>query len=205
MINELIQELKGMYGREMGSGYFKHNVSKPSELEIDICDVLESLKPYEMQTTVDNDLVMINVNGVQWVEVYNYIEDYANEIHHMNSYNWNSPISNNIDYKVYRDLNTDLILIEMMTHYGITDIRCGYSDSIWLEFQSEDEFMEVLTESNKYLNVEYNNIEYYVDIKIFNDDVRVMLTEDDGEVNWEMKSKILEYMESDEYLNKETK
>lgn len=182
MINELIQELKVMYGREVGNGYFKHVISKPSDLEIDICEVLENLKPYELKTKTENDLVMIEIDDLM-ENAYNYIEDYANEIHHMNSYNWNSPISNNIDYKVYRDLNTDLILIEMMIHYGITNIRCGYSDSIWLEFQSEDEFMEVLSESNKYINVEYNNIEYYADINIFDDGVRVMLVEDDNEVN----------------------
>ena len=51
MINNIINDLKSLEGKEVGSGYFKHIYSNEVDVTtINILDVLESLKPYEFDT-----------------------------------------------------------------------------------------------------------------------------------------------------------
>ena len=112
----------------------------------------------------DNDEeIYQEINFEEYAELMGY-----EEVKHDNSYNWNAPISNNFDYKIYESKACYNIIVEFKVHrYG--DVRCNYTENCYLQFNSEYDFMEALYENNKYFAIEKDDKEYYVEINIFND------------------------------------
>ena len=153
MLNNIINDLRSLEGREVGSGYFRHIYTNEVNADtISILDVLENLKQYE-----------IEVSAEEFLE----IEEYE-EIKSDNSYNWGAPISNYFNYRIYKSSLYEGIIVEFSVHrYG--DVRCNYTEEIYFRFNNEYEFYEVLEESNKYFTIEKNNIEYDIYIDIFSE------------------------------------
>ena len=178
-INELMQ-LRGATVK-----YFGEAVTLPNtvdDLEIDTINILEDMEEYELDWydfryyTEDEDGNEIDVDifegcetGEQILDVleeYGYIEDtyFAAD----NSYNWSAPVSNDFDFKVYRDFVSDGVFVDFMVHrFG--DVRGYYTDSVIYRFDSVDEFYELLLSCTKYVQIG----NYGVCVDLFNDGFEV--------------------------------
>ena len=152
--------------------------NKADDLEIDAINILKDMAEYELDWydftyyTEDEDGNEIEVDifdgcetsedMLDALEEYGYIEDtyFAAD----NSYNWSAPVSNDFDFKVYKDFVFGGVFVDFMVHrFG--DVRGNYTDSVIYHFDSVDEFYETLANCNKYVQVG----NYEVEINIFND------------------------------------
>ena len=174
-INELMQ-LRGATVK-----YWGETVTLPntvSDLEIDTINILKDMEEYELDWydfryyTEDDDGNEIEVDIFEGCETgeqildalaeYGYIEDtyFAAD----NSYNWSAPVSNDFNFKVYRDFLSDGVFVDFSVHrFG--DVRGNYTDSVIYHFDSVDEFYELLLNCNKYVRIG----NYGVCVDLFND------------------------------------
>ena len=171
-INDLLQ-LRGATVKYFGEAVTLPN--KIGDLEIDTINILEDMEEYELDWydfryyAEDEDGYEIEVDifegcetGEQILDVleeYDYIEEtyFAAD----NSYNWSAPVSNDFDFKVYRDFVSDGVFVDFMVHrFG--DVRGNYTDSVIYHFDSIVEFDELLLNCNKYVQI--GNYEVVVDI-----------------------------------------
>ena len=178
-INELMQ-LKGATVKYWGEAVTLPNTV--SDLEIDTINILKDMEEYELDWydfryyTEDEDGNEIEVDIFEGCETaeqildvleeYGYIEDtyFAAD----NSYNWSAPVSNDFDFKAYRDFLSDGVFVDFMVHrFG--DVRGNYTDSVIYRFDSVDEFYELLLNCNKYVQIG----NYDVCVDIFNDGFEV--------------------------------
>lgn len=136
------------------------------EFTIDILEVMDALKQYEVREFEGYD----NVN--EYLE--NLIESgviESEDLQSDNSYNWNSNVSNHFNFYAYKTFY-DNILVEFKVHrYG--DVRGNYTVSFLLEFESFDEFLEVLSEVSMYATIEVNNINYDLYCSVFDEGIEV--------------------------------
>ena len=126
------------------------------DFTIDVMDILEALKDYE----------------VTEIPVFTDDEEYE-ETECNNTYNWSAPINRDFYYHIYQSKIDDTIYITMAVHiYG--DVRCNYTNEFLLKFDYIEEFYEVLGNSSKYYTIEVDyGVEYYVDVDLLNEGVRV--------------------------------
>ena len=183
MTRKVINELMQLRGSQVE--IFGQPVTLPNtvdDLEIDTINILEDMEEYELDWydfryyTEDDDGNEIEVDIFEGCETgeeildaleeYGYIEDtyFAAD----NSYNWSAPVSNDFDFKLYRDFVSGGVFVDFMVHrFG--DVRGNYTDSVIYHFDSVDEFYELLSNCNKYVQI--GNYEVIVDI--FNDGFEV--------------------------------
>ena len=197
MLNNIINDLRNLEGKEIGSGYFRHIYTNEIDATtISILDVLKNLKPYEIEAFEiynycnEEEEEIIEVSANEFLE----IEEYE-EIRSDNSYNWNSPISNDFNYSIYESSLCEGIIIEFSVHrYG--DVRCNYTEEIYFRFNDEYEFYEALEESNKYFTIEKNNKMYEIEINIFSESPRIYIEEDNEDIEgleaYELLEELLE-------------
>ena len=178
-INELMQ-LRGATVKYWGDTATLPNTA--GDLEIDTINILKDMEEYELDWydfryyTEDEDGNEIEVDifegcetGEEILDVleeYGYIEDtyFAAD----NSYNWSAPVSNDFDFKVYRDSLSGGVFVDFSVHrFG--DVRGNYTDSVIYRFDSADEFYELLLNCNKYVQIG----NYGVCVDIFNDGFEV--------------------------------
>lgn len=162
-IEDIREQLKGTY-----------NI-KDNELTVDIMDILDTLEPYEV------------VNGIIWnkedeTDYEYYIDDYLEigiekgwikEITADNTYNWNAPLINHIDFRTYYDTKEDEYIVTFRVHCGRGDIRVGYSEWMYLKFNYEEEFLELFLECSKSVEVELNDEIYYVEVNALSDEINL--------------------------------
>ena len=178
-INEL-KQLRGATVKYWGEAVtLSDNVG---EFEIDILDILEAMEEFEIDPydftywaeDEDGNEVEIDIlencetaeDVLDTLEEYGYIEDtyFAAD----NSYNWSAPVSNDFDFKDYRDFVSDGVFVDFMVHrFG--DVRGNYTDSVIYHFDSVGEFYELLSNCNKYVQIG----NYGVCVDIFNDGFEV--------------------------------
>ncbi len=182
MTRKAINELKQLRGSQVE--IFGQPVTLPNtvNLEIDTINILEAMEEYELDWSdftyyaedEDGNESEIDIfEGCETaeeildaLEEYGYIEDtyFAAD----NSYNWSAPVSNDFDFKLYKDYVSDGIFVDFSVHrFG--DVRCNYTDSVIYHFDSADEFYELLLNCNKYVQI--GNYEVCVDL--FNDGFEV--------------------------------
>ena len=183
MTRKAIDELKQLRGATVK--YFGETVTLTNtvdDLEIDTINILKDMEEYELDWydfryyTEDEDGNEIEVDIFEGCETaedildvleeYGYIEDtyFAAD----NSYNWSAPVSNDFDFKLYKDFVSGGIFVDFSVHrFG--DVRGNYTDSAIYHFDSVDEFYELLLNCDKYVQV--GNYEVIVDI--FNDGFEV--------------------------------
>ena len=174
-INELMQ-LRGSQVEIFGQPVtLSDNVG---EFEIDILDILEAMEEFEIDPydftywaeDEDGNEAEIDIlencetaeDVLDTLEEYGYIEEtyFAAD----NSYNWSAPVSNDFDFKLYRDFLSDGVFVDFMVHrFG--DVRGNYTDSVIYHFDSVDEFYELLSNCNKYVQIG----NYGVCVDLFND------------------------------------
>ena len=174
-INDLLQ-LRGATVK-----YFGEAVTLPNtvdDLEIDTINILEDMEEYELDWydfvyyTEDEDGNEIEVDIFEGCETGEEILDALEEYGYIgdtnfaadNSFNWSAPVSNDFDFKLYKDFVSGGIFVDFMVHrFG--DVRGNYTDSVIYHFDSVDEFYELLSNCNKYVQIG----NYGVCVNIFND------------------------------------
>lgn len=179
MIKRDLMELKGANVRIFGQPVTLEE--EFGELTIDAIEVIDALMDYEvinfMVTVYDeeND----DYDDVQAESIEEYLqfmdEEYdLKETKSDNSYNWSSPITHDFYFHTYESDNLDKVYITIAFHmFG--DVRGNYTNEALLEFDSMDEFYEVLLDSNKYLDIKGCHVE----VDIFNDVCEVYTSEGD--------------------------
>ena len=183
MTRKAINELMQLRGATVE--YWGETVTLPNtvdDLEIDTINILKDMEEYELDWydfryyTEDENGNEIEVDifegcetGEQILDVleeYGYIEDtyFAAD----NSFNWSAPVSNDFDFKLYRDFVSGGVFVDFMVHrFG--DVRGNYTDSVIYHFDSVDEFYELLLNCDKYVQIG----DYEVCVDIFNDGFEV--------------------------------
>ena len=173
MTNTIINDIKSLRGSEVR--IFGQPTILASEVDnytIDIITVLESLKDFEFNSNefdIDADIKDTEVI-IDLLMSEGYI---LNELAYKcdNSYNWMSPVSNDFDYRIYKN-ELGGVFVELQVHrFG--DVRCNYTDAALYVFNDEYHFYELLSESNKDTIITIEDNDYYINIDIFHDGYEV--------------------------------
>lgn len=158
-IRNIIEDIKEIHEAPVYyfGDYHELNALETDDFTINIIDVLKALEPYEIDESIDE------------LAEYGYIYDEC-DYRADNSYNWTAPVNHNFNFNIYNNNNTacDVCYVEFKVHrFG--DVRGNYTESVVLQFMSDYEFLEVLSECNKYSTVEIHGVNYNIDVNIFSD------------------------------------
>ena len=199
-IENLKKEFGEMIGKEVGYGYFRHTESdiKENELSISIFDVLDSLEAFEI---TEKDIYNSDEEEYEEMDIEEYFEKgldegWLTECCADNSFNWNSPISHHINFEIYHNIEEGNYIVRFRVHCGYCDVRVGYSDWVYLECNSDYDFLEALMECGKWIEVEMDGKQYYVTIEVLSDEIRLESYENEEyeEIYGDDKDTILEEM-----------
>ena len=192
-IHEIIEEVKALRGANV------EVFGQPTTLRsdygkyiIDTIDILKNLEDYEAPEIVDywtfeeedgEDIEVLE--EITCEEYLDILDDYGFlvEKNSGNTYNWSAPVSNDFYYHIYENLRDDNLIIKIAIHrYG--DARCNYTDEFCIIVDSEEEFFDILCESDTFNTVEIDEKKYYIDIRLFNDTFEVCTEDGDciGEI-----------------------
>ena len=200
-IENLRSELSSLYdGKKHGRGYFVTTFEdiKENELSISIFDVLDSLEAFEI-----TEKEMYDSEEEEYFEydIEEYFEKGLDEGWLVengcdNTYNWNSPISHHINFEIYHNIDEGNYIVRFRVHCGYCDVRVGYSDWVYLECNSDYDFLEALMECSKWIEVEMDGKQYYVTIEVLSDEIRLESYENEEyeEIYGDDKDTILEEM-----------
>ena len=198
-IYEIIEEVKNLRGANVEVfGQPTTLTSDYGKYIIDTIDILNNLEDYEIPEIIDywtfkeedgEDIeVLEEITCEEYLEILDE-EGLLVEKNSNNTYNWSAPISNDFYYHIYENLRDDNIIIKIAIHkYG--DARCNYTDEFCIIVDSEEEFYDILCESDTFNTIEIDEKKYYIDIRLFNDMFEVCT--DDGDCIGDI------YVESDE-------
>ena len=184
MLKNIISDLRNLEGKLVGKGsYFEKIYTNEAPIDaISTIDVLENLKPYEIDEFIGYDYEEneeIEISFDEYLELYEY-----EEIRSDNSYNWLAPLTNHINFRIYQSKMMDDIIVELRVHrYG--DVRCNYTEECYLQFQNDYEFYETLSESRKNLVAIKDNKKYDIYIDIFNECPEIEICNMDNEYEYE--------------------
>ena len=118
-----------------------------------------------------NDYELNEYNEEQIEELFNMEENYEH-VKSDNTYNWNSPLSNHMDFTCYKDNSNDSYIYEVKFHlYG--DVRSNYSDVFYLRCDDDYEFYEIIMETQNHFDVIVDDVLYNCTIDPFSENVRV--------------------------------
>ena len=187
-IHEIIEEVKALRGANVRVfGQPTTLASDYGKYIIDTIDILNNLEDYEIPEIID--YWTFEEEDGEDIEVLEEItcEEYLDilddngllvEKNSGNTYNWSAPISNDFYYHIYKNLRDDNLIIKIGVHrYG--DARCNYTDEFCIIVDSEEEFFDILCESDKFNTIEIEGKNYYIDVRMFSDVFEVSDT--DGE------------------------
>ena len=184
MLNNIITDLKNLEGKLVGKGsYFEHVYTNEAPIDrISTIDVLENLKPYEVDNFIGYDFekeLEMEIDFDEYLDLYEY-----EEIKSDNTYNWLAPLTNHINYRIYESKVMDDIIVELSVHrFG--DVRCNYTEDCYLKFQEDYEFLEALGEANKGLLITKDNKQYNIYINIFDECPDIEICDIDNEYECE--------------------
>ena len=200
-IENLRSELSSLYnGTEYGSGYFKTTFEdiKENELSISIFDVLDSLEAFEI---TKKDIYNSDEEEYEEMDIEEYWdkgtdEGWLTECCADNTYNWNSPISHHINFEIYHNIEEGNYIVRFRVHCGYCDVRVGYSDWVYLECNSDYDFLEALMECGKWIEVKMDGKQYCISIEVLSDEIRLESYENEEyeEIYGDEKDEILEEM-----------
>ena len=200
-IEGLRSELGSLYdGKKHGRGYFVTTFEdvKENELSISIFDVLDSLEAFEI---TEKDIYNSDEEEYEEMDIEEYFEKGLDEgflIENCadNSYNWNSPISHHINFEIYHNIDEGNYIVRFRVHCGYCDVRVGYSDWVYLECNSDYDFLEALMECGKSIDVEMDGKQYCISIEVTSDEIRLESYENEEyeEIYGDDRDTILEKM-----------
>ena len=180
LLNLVMDDLKGLRGKEVrvfGQPTKLFDTIEEHDGIIDILDVLNYIKEYEFtsieEDVYDEDGYYLDTNTTEFTDIevfYNWLEQYEyKEVKCDNSYNWGSPLSNDIDFTIYHNITLDEYYVTMkIQRYG--DVRCNYTEEFILKYDNEEDFYSSLSDCNKYWSyTDEDGVIWYCDINIFSD------------------------------------
>ena len=133
---EKIKEANYQRRVDFGS-YDKTNAIKDRETLISPYDFLEGNSDY-----LDSSYRFID-NEKELDELMN---DYdMNDGKGDNTYNYSGYLSNELNFYSFKSLYDDRVLVAYSIHIGL-DVRAGYTDSVWIEYDSEYDFLYHLSQ-----------------------------------------------------------
>ena len=164
--NKIIRDLKHLKGKTYFGGAYTvdRNEKRSKNLEIGAIDLIEALKPYEINFKT---LYKVDFDDVVYDDAGGNYELIKLDITSNNSYNWNAQVVFNYDeIEVVDRYGMEHKYITVKFHrYG--DVRGNYTDYMVLDM-SLDEFYEVLQESSYvYCGIEYKGKHYEISTNIF--------------------------------------
>src|SRR5699024_5272629 len=62
-----------------------------------------------------------------------------------NNYNYSRYLSNELNFYSFKSLYDDRVQVAYSIHLGL-DVRAGYTDSVWIEYDSENDFLYHLSQ-----------------------------------------------------------
>ena len=170
-INSIINEIENLRGSVVRIfGQPTRLADTIDELTVDVCEVLEKLKEFEVyefeieEYDEENDDYECRYTD-NFDEYLDYLEEnrWLEEVAHDNTYNYNANISNHIDYRTrFNNLNGKCYIEVMVHRFG--DVRCNYTDACILEMDSMDIFYEIMSECTKYVDIIMDGNEYRIAI-----------------------------------------
>ena len=199
-IENLRSELGSLYdGEKHGSGYFVTTFEdiKENELSISIFDVLDNLEAFEItkKEMYDSEEEEYFEYDIEEYFEKGLDEGWLVENGCDNTYNWNSPISHHINFEIYHNIEEGNYIVRFRVHCGYCDVRVGYSDWVYLECNSDYDFLETLMECGKWIEVELNDKQYCISIDVMSDEIRLeSYDEEYDEIYGDEKEQILEEM-----------
>lgn len=164
--NTIIRDLKHLKGKTYFGGAYtvSRNERRSKNLEIGALNLVEALKPYEVNFKV---LYKVDFDDVVYNDSEGNYELIKLDITSNNSYNWNAQVVFNYnEVEVTDRYGMEHKYITVKFHrYG--DVRGNYTDYMVLDM-SLDEFYEVLQESSYvYCDIEYKGNVYAISTDIF--------------------------------------
>ena len=196
-LNSVIMDIQNLRGAEVEIfGQSTTLENDMNEFEIDIIDILEDLKEYEVDMIIEEPLEdeeypeefeEVETEDIEeyfeWLESIGYIAD-VYDYKADNSYNWLAPVSNHFDFKMYELLHTGGTLVDELPHTGGTlvemkvhrygDVRGNYTETFLLEFDNDYTFLETISENSKLVTIEVDEENYDVMVNPFSDVMEVM-------------------------------
>ena len=207
-IEGLRSELGSLYdGKKHGRGYFVTTFEdiKENELSISIFDVLDSLEAFEI---IKKEMYDSEEEEYFEYDIEEYFEKGLDEGWLVengcdNTYNWNSPISHHINFEIYHNIEEGNYIVRFRVHCGYCDVRVGYSDWVYLECNSDYDFLEALMECGKWIEVEMDGKTYCISIEVTSDEIRLESYENEEyeEIYGDDKDTILEEMISRDLIS----
>ena len=177
-IHEIIEEVKALRGANVRVfGQPTTLTSDYGKYIIDTIDILNNLEDYEIPEIVDywtfeevdgeDEEVLGEITCEEYLDILDD-DGFLVEKNSGNTYNWSAPVSNDFYYHIYKNLRDDNLIIKIAIHrYG--DARCNYTDEFCIIVDSEEEFFDILCESDTFNTIEIDEKKYYIDIRLFND------------------------------------
>lgn len=214
-MSKIIEDIKELRAKHAGEqhGYFSI-ADEPAEdsFIIDTIKICEALSCYEIDYELADEMPEKEKDAYCFYEndfAEDYI-DYLDELGYIsysdgkgnNSYNWGSPVSNEIDFTVFESLIDDGIYVLFKVHrWG--DIRVNYTENCILHFDHEYEWYEAFDECNRTEYIEIDDVSYAVEIDFWREGFEVCTEEnwdylfdvygyDKEEIIKEIKSKLAE-------------
>src|SRR5699024_2861535 len=187
-LNSVIMDIQNLRGAELENDI--------NEFEIDIIDILEDLKEYEVDMIIEEPLEdeeypeefeEVETEDIEeyfeWLESIGYIAD-VYDYKADNSYNWIDHVNNYFYFKIYELLHKGGTLVDELHHTGGTlvemkvhrygDVRVNYTEKFLLEFDNDYTFLETISENSKLVTIEVDEENYDVMVNPFSDVMEVM-------------------------------
>lgn len=164
MLGKIKKDILGLRGKTVSVYGQPCTIDKDcGQFTIDIVNVIDSLKPYEVNTRNASRFIdRLDDAGI--IDSANYKSN--------NTYNFGAPVSNDFYFYIYPKNNSNGVYIVIAIHrFG--DVRGNYSDEAVLLFDSVEEFYEVLLQNDKHFYIDINNNKYDVNVSILRDTYEV--------------------------------
>ena len=177
--NSIIRDLKHLKGSTFFSGAYTvdRNERKSRNLEIGALDLVEALKPYEIDF---KKLYKVDFDNVVYNDEQGCYEEIDLDITSDNSYNWNAQVVFNYnEIEVTKDYGSDKRYIAVKFHrFG--DVRGNYTDYMLMDM-SINEFNKVLFEASRvYCDIGYKGVMYSISTDIFKESCLFDIYSDDA-------------------------
>ena len=109
---------------------FGQAIDNPNLLErVHLIDTLDVLIDLYMEAEEVYDLTSFGMHDLSNTN-FNWLEEY--EVDAINTYNWSSPLTNDLDFRVYKVENN--LFLSIAVQNGYSDIRSGYMIEFLFKF-----------------------------------------------------------------------
>jgi hypothetical protein len=180
--NIIIKDLKHLKGKTYFGGIYTvdRNERKSRNLEIGAIDLVEALKPYEVNFKA---LYKVDFDNVVYDDAQGDYESIDLDITSDNSYNWSAQVVFNFnEIEVIDRYGMGHKYVTVKFHrYG--DVRGNYTDYMVLDMSIE-EFYEVLMESSQvFCNIDYKGVSYSISTDIFKESCVFDIYSNDADID----------------------